>query len=991
MPVQVLGPPLKPTRHNSPFRSEWGWLRQHCVAVYPLWEKGSTRVYNLARPTRFASVTLGAGGTWADSQWGPGLHFADAGYIDTGVPRIGSVGLFAASTERWTAVIRAKHSAVEGFLLAKSGATNANANFQILHQRNLAAARTPRFIIRGTITDSSWGLDDGLYHTYWVTWDGSTAIAYYDDAQGALTLGVGTAVEETTQNIMMGARSQASPAGFADGDFDFMAILDVELQAGRIRQWQRDLYAPWRPYRRRYGPPVAVSAPGTGIDRVYRPQRGLAIDRLELWSDLKQHTGKRLGTIAQFKDLQETVSLDGEHTIEFSVAMDHPIVRLVETDTDFPNLRVNQVVRMVKTDGTVTSHRISKPARRNQRGARSRTITAKSIINDLTLRGLVSRTTADGVSTTDFEALALSGETHLREFILPALDEAGAPYFDVGTLAHSLPVDMVYQGYTPQAAFRQLVTAMSNAAGGNLEVSCTETDTLFLLNILTQVGAGQTPLKVRARRDLIDLTFEEDANGQATRVACQGAAFMDVRPHVGKARWNESGRSTVPGGFYDIRLADPAGGDGPIRISGQFLPPAINVDDPDTDQTETPPRFHLRWLTGANYIAPIVATDAATQTFRIQSSTAPPTPPASGYHSVQIVADADGRENLWIDHPTMVEQYGVRVATLDRPDIPATDNLVPNSLLRDWPSTSPMPTGWDALLGTTLTASRETDSRLWQHGGQALRIRWVQAGNIEQVVATPLALIPLNAQGYLSFFLSATTLVGAIRVSLVVRRDSSGPPLVPGSTGPSAYRYVVPYDARVEAGDLILPDVVSIQNNTPEDIGIAAAWDLSKFPLYGGSAQIAIAAARDAPANTECVITAAQITVSPEQMPLLEGNGGVRLHQAANARVGLYGTPAPILSVNMLHLASEEGYDFPFDQQLRLGRHIQVADPDSDLELVDTRVVGWTRQWDNRLVPNLQLSNDRPDITALLAGRARHPRHTTRLIPGRKQALTYEP
>jgi hypothetical protein len=82
--------------------------------------------------------------------------------------------------------------------------------------RPTLAAKTPSFILRGTTTDTNWQVDDGLFHTAWVTWDGTTAKAYYDDALGVTTLGVGTAAEES-QNMSLAGRTLGTPGSQITG------------------------------------------------------------------------------------------------------------------------------------------------------------------------------------------------------------------------------------------------------------------------------------------------------------------------------------------------------------------------------------------------------------------------------------------------------------------------------------------------------------------------------------------------------------------------------------------------------------------------------------------------------------------------------------------------------------------------------------------------------------------------------------------------------
>lgn len=265
MSVRVIGGPYKPTRHNLPYIGTWDWLRRHTVAVWPFWERGAKQIYSLAGQLSSADII---GATWEDQINGPALHFAGAGSVNTGRGRFGSVGLFAASTEQWTLVVRSR------VILNNTGiaVSRAGSGTAATRQLNVTFAgdglQTPGINVRGSSTATIWGLDDGTYHTIWVVWDGLAAIAYYDNAQGAISLTVGTAVEETTENVMFGARLASAPTGFLIGDVNFAAILDIPLSTHEIVRWNQDLFAPWRSGRRKVGMAVSYGAveSGTFVD-----------------------------------------------------------------------------------------------------------------------------------------------------------------------------------------------------------------------------------------------------------------------------------------------------------------------------------------------------------------------------------------------------------------------------------------------------------------------------------------------------------------------------------------------------------------------------------------------------------------------------------------------------------------------------------------------------------------------------------------------------
>jgi hypothetical protein len=234
----------KPTRHAGPYDPDWAWLRQYAVAVWPLWDRQESAVENLVTKRR-SPVNWTSTGKWRELRDGPAIYCVNDEWIDTGITRFGSVGLFAGPLEQWTLCIRMQcRYNTEGTVIARGGTVTTARTFQIQFNRPTQATRTPLFFVRGATTQADWGLDDDLPHTIWVTWDGAAMMAYYDDAEGAFAVPVGTAVEETSEPIVLGARSGGLSG--LDGALHFCAILNIPLNRAKIIDWNRDVYAPWR-------------------------------------------------------------------------------------------------------------------------------------------------------------------------------------------------------------------------------------------------------------------------------------------------------------------------------------------------------------------------------------------------------------------------------------------------------------------------------------------------------------------------------------------------------------------------------------------------------------------------------------------------------------------------------------------------------------------------------------------------------------------------
>lgn len=218
----------------------WQWAWDGLVGAW-LFDGGDGPVVYDKTRVNDGDLTIGSG-AWAASKEGHILTLAGDGYVDTGVTELpGGVGLHAASSQQWTLAARFRTTDI-GTIVAKRGSTIGSSTFSVYFS---SGSRTPRTIIRGLTTDTDWGLNDGALHTVWVTWDGSAAVAYYDDAQGALSLNVGTANDEITQRIIIGARTNGT-AFYLTGSFSFVHVWDYAVPPAAIREFDRDPFGPFR-------------------------------------------------------------------------------------------------------------------------------------------------------------------------------------------------------------------------------------------------------------------------------------------------------------------------------------------------------------------------------------------------------------------------------------------------------------------------------------------------------------------------------------------------------------------------------------------------------------------------------------------------------------------------------------------------------------------------------------------------------------------------
>jgi hypothetical protein len=190
---------------------------------------------------------------WSGGPSGPLLWMTGTHYVDTNVERVGSTGLFASSTERFS-VSAWFSTSVNSTIVARASGTGANRTFQLFTSAGalLVYVRGSSAFITTAYTLGAW------YHTC-VTWDGSLARLYVDGVFKGSTA-AGTAAEETGQRIIIGARTNGT-AALLNGLIDDIRIYDRALSSDEIGMLYSDPYSACRSdaYVYSTSPPATIS------------------------------------------------------------------------------------------------------------------------------------------------------------------------------------------------------------------------------------------------------------------------------------------------------------------------------------------------------------------------------------------------------------------------------------------------------------------------------------------------------------------------------------------------------------------------------------------------------------------------------------------------------------------------------------------------------------------------------------------------------------
>jgi len=360
-----------------------------------------------------------------------------------------------------------------------------------------------------------------------------------------------------------------------------------------------------------------------------------------------------------------------------------------------------------------------------------------------------------------------------------------------------------------------------------------------------------------------------------------------------------------------LTVIDEAGGPGPVQFEDQFIRP------PST----TSGFFILSWVTASLGLA-IYTSDPVAQTVTVEALIGT-TIPYHDWHRVKFMwlpeHSTGQRVLVSLDYPAMRDEHGVLVGEVEVPTVPPTANMMRNPLMRDWPPSYRAPVGWNGSHdggdgSEPVIITRATAPGEWDTGGQAMRVTILRR--------------------MASWFSRRRAMWRRARRGSSVFRPNKGPLWCcqgrsrahprPGRARRLCIRRHIPdfptcHRAVGSATDL----------DVWQDVGAAAAFDLLDPDLVPLPNAIFVVSMRISPVGTtpcEVLIDAAQVTNTPEQRPLFEGNGGVRLFQAANERLLRYATPAVTIDADVLDLDSFDPVAFPYDEFV-LGGSIRVIDP----------------------------------------------------------------
>lgn len=318
------------------------------------------------------------------------------------------------------------------------------------------------------------------------------------------------------------------------------------------------------------------------------------------------------------------------------------------------------------------------------------TLTCRPIGMRLARKVYETADAATGAPVMNLTRAGVSAADAIDDYVLPTLAARGMSWVARGTVDSTAVFDLSGQW----ASVLEIVLAIAAPGRANGEWQLRRNgDSGYLLDILDQIGASAGTLRVRTGHNLLEHRRNRSVLEAATRVITRGMDAGSGRT-MADHLWLVDSKGTDGIGNY-IELSDILAGDDPIRYDDQGKD--FYVGSFDTHN----PTLQL-----------VTATRAATQRVYM-SSTAQFT--AGKWCRFLVGSTVNGARVTSLTSPTAVLApsaggLGDIAEILDRPEVRADCNLVPNPWMRDWTTAASPPDGWTVSAGTpaNVTDTRET-------------------------------------------------------------------------------------------------------------------------------------------------------------------------------------------------------------------------------------------------------------------------------------------
>lgn len=617
--------------------------------------------------------------------------------------------------------------------------------------------------------------------------------------------------------------------------------------------------------------------------------------RAEVWSAPVAAGGTRLAILTSLSRLQGTAQLAGDHVLEGTIALDSAAV---------PELLTHRILRV--DDGVNFDEWVISSVKKNSITGWTDFVAAP-LSNLLGFRALVNQVDSTGAVRFNFDLVGLTLAQIIDGYVLPALTAAGVNWVARGTIDQDVTTDVTFDWDTPLSVVKTL------ASRQGLEFQFRRNGTVgYYIDLLNSIGSAAGVVDVRYAKNLLNHEQQRVIDQQVTRVFPRGMDEEGYRATMARATWRVA---SVVGNV--LGLADPLGGDGPIQFNSQLV------------------GNYLRTSAGA--LTAVTASSASAQTVTVASAAG-----IAVNDLIQFRLNSAGHDLTYLTSPA--DEAGdakTVVGALDLPDVPSTNNVIPNPALRSW--ASGMPVGWAKVGAPTVT--QQIAAPFVRTAGSSARVQAAADG--EGLITTGGKVFPVSNAPYISGYSSFWVVSGKVRVELVLTHAG---------------------------GSVVIP--IPPQYATSDKLGEWVDVGVSAYNAYTPNVITAVAVRIVAHQGAaEFYVDAAQATETAGHKPFVEGSGGTRLWQLANEKLRLYSGVFVTEAIDAVDLYRLDGTTWA-ESKVELGAQIRVTDARINAAAYQTRIVSFTRDYLTDGAMSVTLSTRPEDLTGSLAKPPRPARLT---------------
>ncbi len=451
---------------------------------------------------------------------------------------------------------------------------------------------------------------------------------------------------------------------------------------------------------------------------------------MSVWDTLECDGGTQQAVMPLPFSAEDTFDLEGEERAIFEVD---------QLDASFADVLHERIIRLVFADGDIQEWRIREiDTERKGDNARSAILTCESIRFDLIHNSnMLERVEANGQVKNHFELYGLTPTQHVDII----LGEAPS-YFSKGTIEElddviinfkegisfiRKRVDMIYHQDMPLSALVEL------ALVSDLELEITRNGAVdYQVHLYQQRGS---------LADTLVITHADNLLSQRRRTLSSDMATV-VYPRGGQDFGSE-------GSMENHRFLA-------AEVSGS----TVDFHDDLFSEDDQLNGFFIEDSSGA-----IIAINDTVAPNQIVLASAPDVTEHSWFTFKRAITTGIGTVHgslTFLPSPAAQVTFGIKPATLDRPDIPLIDNLIPNPFMQDDAWVGDIPNGF-ALIGSPAVA-KNTDPLYTRHGGASLHVTCNGPGS--GVKAKEFRAFMTEASPFLTAQIQLYVVTGQVRLEL---------------------------------------------------------------------------------------------------------------------------------------------------------------------------------------------------------------------------------